>query len=1295
MTDFQPTPDPQPTVINAPIDLAGTTLTTNKPQSISDRIIDLPSIPSLIPQPLQQAVNVGQAAPRVVKTNPSHETALQNKWSDPEVVAAIAQLSDPQRRALIDLDAQRVSSGSSPLTKDDTIRTVQTLVTGKPATPAPERSMWNVPGNLVSNLGTVIKSIPRLPAALIHEATSLGQIDDTYGDNQIANLLNSPGIRMIPGAYVAGQLARGGEGVQELARNPLFTALDVLPAASELAKSTKVVKAATDAAALEGRTIRPLQALATRTLDDAGNVQLNRLGTFGKTIRDETKVGQAVDYAFGTRARDLSRERNKLESRAGAIRDGLVDDGTPEGALLARSNRLRQRAVDLGWDGAQLSKLDSIAKSIDDTPISTLSADELAYINEARELSMGFGNLLADRGELSRVAFPDGRVEFYDTKTGNRFNRARADQEAATRLSEFRQSYLSDQKDLGELDMNKVAEYERYIESLPKKARKPHQSALNAYLEAHGHDSRLYAKNRKNPKILDLEDALPPRRDLLPTDELAATLKSFRLPNGAIDEHAYALSQALASGDVASIRHELSVLQGRAHKASPATDPRFADTVRSLARRYSADQFVGDQAGALNRATKQLKSLTERHAPARFDPLIASTRDAKVVGKIADEVAIGRTVTPDDVARITDAVQAQQWDALESMGFDATKFRKLHSATSREVAATWQELQAAGADPIFVHSTSVSRARNIDNPQITSTPNSLSQTKRRALDISQGVGDLGVALTHQGMEILTQRLRGEYKDFIAQKFGMNQSQLMDLYGAQARDLHLADPRLSVRGHLERLINRSWDDLDQALTGPGLSPYTDKVFVPKAVAQNLQPHSPGPLMASANKVTGTFRVAVTSLSIRNLLYNALGGGTMVVGEAGPGALTFLGKAREMVKNPELILSDELRASLGGLGRDIREQLTQHPELKADVLAGKTLGRMWQEVQDSKLAKGVGKVSSKSIDMNSTMDDMYRVTAYLSGESKALKRGMSPEIAERAGLELARKVMMDYGALTPFERTVMRGIFPFYSFTNHVMRYVTRYPFDHPLRASIISSFGRAEAEDAATLPQSFLSSFFFGHMDSRGRQNAANLAPVNPFGDAASMFTIAGFLSATNPIISTALERVGLIRGEAELYPSLRYNPDTGRLDASRGNPITGLLENVIPQTAILTALLGVNHDFNERAQRDPAGASRYLASNLGLPILWRNWSIPGEVAKAEVARSDSEANAKSQALTSGNWNEALRYPGLRDDYAQLLDATPQELAQFQPQGADIYTTMIEQAYGRQARQASINNSPGQ
>ena len=1254
--------------------------------------------------PLPSILGFANSAPSrtqsIVRTQPGNVSALTNKWQDEELLSAVAQLSPVQRQALIDLDAERVSRGSTPLTRDDTIRTVQTLVANRPATPAPERSVWNLPGNLVSNLGDIVKSIPKLPGAVFDQVSNLGTIPDTY-DNHLANVLSAPGINLIPGTYILSQLARGGDGAQELARNPLFTALDVLPAASAIAGSTDVAKVARTAAEAGDAlgTTRPLMATLTRRLDDAGNLQLNRAGEMGRFIRDETRVGQAVDAAFGSRARELAREQGRLQNRANAIRDGVIDDGTTETGLLQRSQQLRDRADTLGWDEAQRARIARIAQSVDNTPLSQLTPDELAYINEARDLAASYGNLLADRGELGRVLFPDGSAEFYDVRKANQFNRTQTELAYAQRLADVRQTYLSDQSTLGAIDPTRLDDLVNWVETVPKKQRSQAQRAVDAYVEAYGYDARAFRRQLKTINAGDRpSDLLPPRADLMPTDELVRTLQTFRLPGGQVDEHAYALARALASRDVQTIRREAQTLANRTAKASPAAaDPRFTRTLQSLARRYGADTLIGDPTKTIQRANRRLQQLTADNAPARFQPLLASNRDTAVAARAqaASEAAIGRQLTPDEVARVAQVVQEQSWAGLEALGIPADSFRRLHSNTTREVVGTWSELKAAGVDPVFVHSTSTSRARSLDNPQITTEPNTLSQTKSRRLDISQGISDLGVSLSQQGMEILTRNLRTEFRDWVGAKYGIPQSQLMDAYLPQARALAASDPRLSVRGHLERIIAKSYRDLDEAFTGPGMGVYRDKVYVPNAIAENLKPQIPKPLTAAVNPITGTFRVAVTSLSIRNLLYNAIGGAVMVAGES-PGALGYLGRARELIQNPQRILSDELRASLGGLGKDIREQLATRPDITASTMAGRTLGRMVEEaasVRQSGVGRAVAAVSNRSVQMNGMMDDMYRVAAYLSAEGKALRKGMSAEAAERAGLELARKVMMDYTSLTPFERSTMRALFPFYSFTSHVMRYVMRYPFDHPLRASIIASLGQAEVEDSQLLPQSFLSSFIFGRP---GDEKRVDVGASNPFGDAANMFTLAGFMSATNPVIATALESVGIIQGEAELYPTLRYDPETGRLSATRGNPLLAFLENTIPQTQVLTSLLGVNAEFRERMTRDPEGASRMLMSSVGLPVgfIPRDVNVVGEVAKAEAARYDSQQNALNAALKTGNWGEAARYPGLSDEYEQMLSMTPSQLAAYMPQGSDIYAAMIEQATARQQRQAVENQRMG-
>src|SRR5690606_18834955 len=94
------------------------------------------------------------------------------------------------------------------------------------------------------------------------------------GMNQLAAVLNAPGVRMAPGAFVAGQLAQGTAGARELATHPLMAFLDVLPVANKAAAGTQVGRLATQAAEQAGRRPRALTALVTgKVLRDAdGNL---------------------------------------------------------------------------------------------------------------------------------------------------------------------------------------------------------------------------------------------------------------------------------------------------------------------------------------------------------------------------------------------------------------------------------------------------------------------------------------------------------------------------------------------------------------------------------------------------------------------------------------------------------------------------------------------------------------------------------------------------------------------------------------------------------------------------------------------------------------------------------------------------------------------------------------------------------------------------------------------------------------------------------------------------------------
>jgi hypothetical protein len=220
----------------------------------------------------------------------------------------------------------------------------------------------------------------------------------------------------------------------------------------------------------------------------------------------------------------------------------------------------------------------------------------------------------------------------------------------------------------------------------------------------------------------------------------------------------------------------------------------------------------------------------------------------------------------------------------------------------------------------------------------------------------------------------------------------------------------------------------------------------------------------------------------------------------------------------------------------------------------------------------------------------------------------------------------------------------------------------------------------------------MSNLFFGHQDATGNQHAFNLGPFNPFGDVANSMTLAGFLGNTNPVLQTAFEMVGLDRGKAELYPSLRYDPETGRMAAETPGFFESVTGNIVPQSAALLAVLGLNSQYNDMLQRDPAAAGRYLMSALTVPMLERQYNVPQEQFSAELAREKSANSVLNAALKSGDWKEAMRYPTLVK-YLEALDQLPDDQKQaFTPIDKQQAFDMAKEAFSGLPQQ-EVNQMP--
>ena len=70
--------------------------------------------------------------------------------------------------------------------------------------------------------------------------------------------------------------------------------------------------------------------------------------------------------------------------------------------------------------------------------------------------------------------------------------------------------------------------------------------------------------------------------------------------------------------------------------------------------------------------------------------------------------------------------------------------------------------------------------------------------------------------------------------------------------------------------------------------------------------------------------------------------------------------------------------------------------------------------------------------------------------------------------RAALRSVNRYFHDYSRVTPFERTMIRRVFPYYKFFKHSTELITRFPFEHPLKAAVGRAMGDAAMQDAKDL-----------------------------------------------------------------------------------------------------------------------------------------------------------------------------------------------------------------------------------
>lgn len=330
---------------------------------------------------------------------PETERAVQNKYQNNP--GLFDNVPSPVATALLALDIQRSQRGQNPLSVRQTQLALQANLTGEAVTLPPDNGFW---GGITDNLRQLATSIPRLPLAMYREAMEIGEapaaISEAMGAGNpldiIAGVAQAPGVRLLPGAFIAGNI----NNPSNLVQNPLFTALDVLPGAKALGAGKLVSRVA----------------------------QAPKVVQAGQAL-GRTRIGGIGREMFGTTARDVAQLENEYSAamREAAFGHGPIND--PLAAMVREAGTLRNRYPNIAEDRRiELTRLMS-----EDKLPGNLPAEELAFVNEARELGQQFGHYGVSQDLLTEI---DG--EFFDPGTGNRILSKRRKAEVAGLYGEAR-----------------------------------------------------------------------------------------------------------------------------------------------------------------------------------------------------------------------------------------------------------------------------------------------------------------------------------------------------------------------------------------------------------------------------------------------------------------------------------------------------------------------------------------------------------------------------------------------------------------------------------------------------------------------------------------------------------------------------------------------------------------------------------------------------------------------------------------------------------------------------------------
>jgi hypothetical protein len=1173
-------------------------------------------------------------------------TPLQKVVQDWQTRASVAQsqgIPESVYSGLAKQDITTVARGGTQLPADQVYTALQSAIRGAPVISPPQSDSFSI-GGLLSNAGTDVGDIIRnfIPGVVKTAWHLPSELQAVPGDlsQGWAGVAKDPLLSLIPGVHDVADLAQGDKGDEDLYQHPVGALLDVLPmigTAGRMAADAGMVGEAGEAgsaaeALSQGSPVKALYRAATpQSLQDAITQRASNL-TLTQTERGlarafslEGKLASSAQHTFDRYLREGVLQKVDRADRAALI-DVAMHRGDPDYDAVAK------------YGEAKAAQFEVIIEDVDRVQ------DQLGRVAE------GYGG-------APKIKLPDGTEE--------RFHEG-SPVLKAHKVVQRRERQVADARDRA---ADSAATVTKWHAAMSAKAGK-----VRHFME----DDASYSARPAGEVGVDAV-----RSALQPFYESFAELTP---------EHIYSdVRDAMADGRLTiqgarAVRNDIRVVQSRVQALSSALDHAATTTgkesrdairvasrnatvlhrlfrkrtwdvishgssfrtfmeglrkdLQGVATRDRAHQYavrmyessrndLAEKQALHSGAMKKLQSANERFAdklhknpPVRFIPLVGEVARQGLRVK-AEELGV---LTPEIEDQIMSSSTMQQ--VKEAVGED--EFDRIVKSSKQ----MWQTLAAAGHNPVWVHLVEPKDYESVLNVRpMAERVTALSIGKARADIFNQGVNDIAAAVTDAGGQLIERIATERFHSQFVQPLVKTGADLDKEYGerydlmTEKRRAKLSSQHMTKNAWVARRVAKDYKKYDPTqwgLSSARLSRGTDEyVSVGVYNSLHLMQGNYGPIKLltgkNYNRSMNLYKFSVLT-GPRHLVHVAIGGAMFAMLRE-PRTFAELGRAARMVQDHAAPV--ELLHNIYNLNHD--EQGAAIYSYKA----GSTLGRIFKTV------------SHRPAQFEEWVGNVERVATYLSASKRGLDNG--------AALKAALKVYIDMDGMSPAERVIIKQVFPFYAFTQHIFRYLFTYPVDYPYRAAILSRFAEHEQEEWNTgLPSEFQELLYLGSPSATGDQWAVDYKNINPFRSIASDFSLAGFTASLSPFVTAPLQAMGVnvLQGSADLYPGVDYDPVTGSLVAQNTNIGETTIESFIPETQGLTgiaALFGMTGRMKSLKESDPSAFYRTMFDAFNLPFATTQQNVPYEEEHSELNIFRTAQTAASTAEETGDWGTADQY----------------------------------------------------